>query len=106
MIQIITNTFRNFPSLQSDIADNLALINHNKDVCSEANEIIQEAHEKFSSVFDKDLKRGYNGFYGKHLCRLNWASSERPPASKVRVPSYEHELKSLQQELMVSAQLF
>ena len=87
-------------NLQSDIADNLALINHNKDVCSKANEIIQEAHEKFSSVFDKDLTRGYNGFYGKHLCRLNWASSERPPASKVRVPSYEHELKSLQQELM------
>ena len=38
--------------------------------------------------------------YGKHECHLNWASSERPQASKVRVPNYDHDLKGLQQELM------
>ena len=51
-------------------------------------------------MFDKNLKTGYNGYFGKHECTLNWATSERPIASKVRVPSYNHELKSLQQELM------
>ena len=66
----------------------------------EAKEIINSIHEKYSLVFDKNLKTGYNGYFGKHECTLNWATSERPIASKVRVPSYNHELKSLQQELM------
>ena len=39
-------------------------------------------------------------FYGKHECDLNWASSERPAATKVKIPSYDHQLKGLQQELM------
>ena len=66
----------------------------------EAKEMIQKAHKMCSSVFNKDLSRGYNGFYGKHECDLNWASSERPAANKVKVPSYDHELKGLQQEFM------
>ena len=51
-------------------------------------------------MFDKNLTQGYNGYYGQHKCYLNWASSERPTASKVKVPSYDHALKGLQQELM------
>ena len=33
-------------------------------------------------------------------CLLNWATSERLTAAKVRVIKYNHALKSLQQELM------
>ena len=80
--------------------ENIKLISHNKEVCTEANKIIEQAHRQFHAVFDKDLTNGYNGFYGHHECHLNWASQERPPASKVKVPSYDHSLKGLQQELM------
>ena len=62
--------------------------------------LLNEAHEKFRNVFNKDLSQGYNGFYGSHECHLNWATAERPSANKVRVPSYEHDLKVLQQQLM------
>ena len=79
---------------------NLLLISHNRGISEDANAIIEGAHDKFHTVFNKDLSVGYNGFYGKHVCHLNWASSERPPATKVKVPSYDHELKGLQQELM------
>ena len=65
-----------------------------------AKQIILDAHDKYQDVFNKDLSKGYNNFFGKHVCRLNWATAERSSADKVRVPSYNHGLKSLQQELM------
>ena len=80
--------------------ENVKLISQSTDISDEAKEIIDNAHSQFSAVFDKDLSKGYNAFYGKHECHLNWASSERPPASKVRVPNYDHDLRGLQQELM------
>ena len=80
--------------------ENTKLIKHNKEVSMEANVIIDQAHLQFHTVFDKNLEKGYNGFYGEHKCHLNWASSERPPASKVKIPSYDHKLKGLQQEVM------
>ena len=80
-------------------SSNVNLITHGE-ASKEAKELIKNAHEQFASVFDKDLSTGYNGFYGKHECSLNWATKERPLASKVRVPSYDHDLKGLQQELM------
>ena len=70
------------------------------DMPEEARNIITDAHEKFKSVFNNDLSNGYNHYFGKHKCHLNWATSERPLANKVRVPSYDHDLKGLQQELM------
>ena len=86
----------------SNIKENEDNISHIKmgSMSEDAKKIIDSTHEKFSSVFDKNLKTGYNGYFGKHECTLNWATSERPIASKVRVPSYNHDLKSLQQELM------
>ena len=63
-------------------------------------QIITEAHDIYRNVFDKDLTGGYNAYYGQHRCRLNWATTERPSADKVRVPNYNHALKGLQQELM------
>ena len=63
-------------------------------------EMLNKAHEKHTDVFNKDLTGGYNEFYGKHRCQLNWAGKERPLANKVTVPNYNHDLKGLQQELM------
>ena len=94
-------TYRRETCIKEDQGkENILLINHNRNISQEANKIIEGAHEKFHSVFNKDLSKGYNGFYGHHVCHLNWASSERPPATKVRVPSYDHALKGLQQEVM------
>ena len=61
---------------------------------------INDIHDKFGIVFNKDLSKGYNKFYGEHVCRLNWATMERPAADKVRIPNYNHALRGLQQELM------
>ena len=80
--------------------NNISLIKQENNQPEGVKAMIQEAHNKFQKVFDDDLSIGYNGFYGKHLCRLNWATSERPSATKVRVPNYNHEMKALQQELM------
>ena len=66
----------------------------------EMKKAFDEIHERHKEVFNKDLTSGYNDFYGHHRCRLNWSSNERPAASKVRVPHYNHELQGLQQELM------
>ena len=66
----------------------------------EALETIRKTHETFKEVFNNDLTNGYNGSFGKHECKLNWATEERPLANKVNVPSYDHGLKVLQQELM------
>ena len=80
--------------------ENLSVINLENINCDKAKEIIENCHSKFHEVFNKDLTGGYNGYFGKHECRLNWASSERPVANKVRVPNYDHDLKGVQQDLM------
>ena len=80
--------------------NNIPTISQSSKVPREVRELIENAQSQFRDVFDKDLSEGYNSFYGKHECHLNWASSERPQASKVRVPNYDHDLKGLQQELM------
>ena len=82
------------------VVDDIELISQSSEISREAKEIIKNAHSQFHEVFNKDLSEGYNAYYGKHECHLNWASSERPQASKVRVPNYDHDLRGLQQELM------
>ena len=32
---------------------------------------LDDAHRKYSLVFDRDLSGGYNGYFGKHTCKLN-----------------------------------
>ena len=76
------------------------MLNTDNIKCNEARSIINMAHTQFGLVFNNDLSGGYNNYYGKHECGLNWATTERPSASKVHVPSYDHELKILQQEVM------
>ena len=84
--------------LESEI--DIPTIPKSSNVPNKVRELIEKAQSQFRDVFDKNLSEGYNSFYGKHECHLNWASSERPQASKVRVPNYDHDLKGLQQELM------
>ena len=83
-----------------EVIDNTTLIKQGNIQSEDTKRILDDAHSKFSDVFDKDLTKGYNHFYGQHKCHLNWATAERPSASKVRVPCYDHDLKVLQQELM------
>ena len=85
-------------SLKDEDATSSIKIDHIS--CPEAKKLIKEAHVLYKDTFNQDLTNGYNNFYGNHLCSLNWASSERPTASKVHVPSYDHDLKVLQQEVM------
>ena len=83
-----------------EMNENIQLINWSKSIDQQAKDIVDYAHKMFGEVFNKDLRGGYNGYYGKHFCTLNWAGSERPAASKVKMPCYDHQLKGLQQEVM------
>ena len=75
-------------------------INISKNTDPKVRNLLDNAHTKYWSVFNKDLSEGYNDYYGVHRCQLNWAGNERPLANKVKVPNYKHELKGLQQDLM------
>jgi hypothetical protein len=50
-------------------------------------------------VFNNDLSGGYNHYYGKNECKLNWAGQERPTSIKLRGANYNHGLKGLLQEV-------
>ena len=60
---------------------------------------IKEVNNKYKNVFDDDLKEGYNMQFGKHICKLNWANVNRPPASKVHTVNYDHKTKCLLQQV-------
>ena len=59
-----------------------------------------DAHKAMREVFDESLQGGYNGYFGPHECRLNWAGKERPPSNKLRVANYNHAFNGLLQEVM------
>ena len=69
-------------------------------MAKEVKEMLDKGHVANSKVFDESLKGGYNGYYGPFECRLNWASEQRPPCTKLRAVNYSHALMALQQELM------
>ena len=46
-----------------------------------------------------DLLDQDNGYYGRHLCNLNWMLQQRPTARKVPIASYSHDLKGVMQEI-------
>ena len=50
-------------------------------------------------VFNKDLSKGYNHHAGKHFCKLNWSSKQRPSSRKVICPNYNTHLNSLLQDV-------
>jgi hypothetical protein len=55
--------------------------------------------ENNKGVFDKDLTEGYNQASGKHYCKLNWASEERPISRKVACANYNNDLNHLLQDV-------
>ena len=69
-------------------------INISKNTDPKVRNLLDNAHTKYWSVFNKDLSEGYNDYYGVHRCQLNWAGNERPLANKVKVPNYKHERTS------------
>ena len=80
--------------------NNLNLIEINSENISP--QVIQEIknlNQQFSAVFNEDLTTGYNMINGKHICKLNWANTNRPPASKVHAVNYDHDTKCLLQQV-------
>ena len=69
-------------------------------MAKEVKEMLDQGHKANSRVFDESLVGGYNGYYGPFECKLNWASEQRPPCSKLRAVNYSHALMALQQEVM------
>ena len=60
---------------------------------------LQQIIDKNKEVFNKDLSKWYNHFYGNHFCRLNWPGSQRPSSRKAICPSYNSQLNTLLQEV-------
>ena len=61
--------------------------------------LLDTAHSQYRKVFDKDLTGGYNHYFGRHICKLNWTSLQRPEARKVPIANYDHEMKGVLQEI-------
>ena len=69
------------------------------DTSPEIRDRITAAHRNYREVFSNDLTGGYNHHFGKHICSLNWLTSQRPAANKTPVANYDHELKGVMQEI-------
>ena len=69
------------------------------EVQKQVRRILDSAHMEFREVFNRDLSGGYNHRYGRHECKLNWSSLQRPQARKVPIANYDHDMKGIMQEL-------
>ena len=79
---------------------NLAKITFGNKVEKEVKEKLVQGHNTYSEVFNESLAGGYNGHFGPFECRLNWASEQRPPCTKLRAVNYNHSNNALLQEVM------
>ena len=79
---------------------NLAKITFGSGVEKGVKETLLQGHNTYSQVFDESLEGGYNGYFGQFECRLNWASEQRPPCTKLRAVNYSHSNNALLQEVM------
>ena len=68
--------------------DNTGDIHMGKAIKQDVRKRLDFAHRYMADVFDESLQGGYNGYFGPHECRLNWAVKERPPSNKLRVANY------------------
>ena len=83
------------PLSDTEAIDTIKIGNTSSDI----KDLLQAAHRRFRKVFSKDLSGGYNGFYGHHEFRLNWATAQRPEARKIPITNYNHSLKGIMQEI-------
>ena len=91
---------QDFSNFKTNV-DNTNLINMNTNgIDTKALTIIKNAHKDFKDVFDENLKLGYNNYFGRHECKLNWANNTRPPATKVHTANYNHDTKHLLQQVV------
>ena len=86
--------------VECDGKANLAKITFGSRVEKEVKEMLLQGHNTYSQAFDESLAGGYNGYFGKFECRLNWASEQRPPCTKLRAVNYNHSNNALLQEVM------
>ena len=78
-MEIKETSYYNFKPSLSTFKENClpqAIIQLDNVQSEKAKQTILEAHRKYGEVFNKDLKKGYNGAYGTHLCKLNWATKD------------------------------
>ena len=88
------------PPQPSKGIQNLDKISWGPTVDKDIRQLLTAEHIKHAAVFDESLKEGYNGYFGKYECKLNWAGEERPKANKLRVVNYDHALNGLLQQVM------
>ena len=61
--------------------------------------MLDQAHIQHKNVFTRDLTHGYNHHFGKHVCKLNWTTLQRPDARKVPFANYDQDMRAIMQEL-------
>ena len=80
--------------------DNTHLIEiNNEDIDPAIVRYVKDINHTFKDVFNEDLTTGYNHRFGKHIAKLNWASSTKPTANKIQNINYDHATKELLQEV-------
>ena len=85
--------------LEDDEKEHIKNITYGADIKDKVLTKLKRAHSDMSEVFNESLDRGYNHYYGKHECRLNWAGENGPQSNKPSVVNYKHTLNGLLQEV-------
>ena len=63
--------YKSKKQVYTDGVENLKEIEISPDCKPEVRMIIKRANMEHSKVYNKDLTGGYNGYFGKHECKLN-----------------------------------
>ena len=79
---------------------NIKNISYSKNINPEVKKKIEEAHIEYRQIFDNKLNGGYNHYFSKHECKLNWATRECTQSNKLRIANYNHNIKGLLQEVI------
>ena len=98
------NTNRNFnlmsmhPSkIRSDNISNITI--NEQGLTNDQIHNIKTLLEENKSVFDQDLRQGYNQKSGPHYCKLKFANEERPSSRKVNCVQYNNQMNVLLQKV-------
>jgi hypothetical protein len=92
--------FNHITPTESTGREKLARITFGKNIEEHIKAKIDTAHLEHANIFNDSLIGGYNHYFGKHLCKLNWATQQRPHSNKLRIANYSHDLNGLMQEVI------